>query len=251
MSAFVHALCALRTDERLVRIEVRARIPAVESDVVSYVRGVRHYLDLAPTAEQAFAKLSSHHRRAVRTAERSRVHIEIGVSPELLATFAALHVSTRKRLGVPVQPQRFLRAIGRALADKEMGFIAVAWHGDRPVAAGVFLEAKGVTLYKFGASDARAWNLRANNLLIWEAIRHAIEHRATLFDFGRSDLGQEGLSSFKRNFGATEIPLVYTSIGLPQKESRFKPGRISGRIIQLSPPLVARAAGRMLYRYTA
>jgi CelD/BcsL family acetyltransferase involved in cellulose biosynthesis len=251
LSALVHALCALRRQEQLIRIEVRACVPAVEADVVSYVRGVRHHLQLEPTVEQAFAKLSSHHRRAVRTAQRSQVHIEIGASAELLATFAALHASTRKRLGVPVQPRRFLSAIGSALVEHEIGYIAVAWQGDRPVAAGVFLEANGVALYKFGASDARAWSLRANNLLVWEAIRHAIEHGATLFDFGRSDLGQDGLSSFKRNFGATETPLVYTSIGLPEKESRLKPGRISGRIIQLSPPLVARAAGRLLYRYTA
>ena len=110
------------------------------------------------------------------------------MSPRLFAAFTALHASTRRRLGVPVQPRRFLGAIGRALSDHGLGFVAVAWHQDRPVAAGVFLEVNGVTQYKFGASDSKAWNLRANNLLVWEAIKHAIEHGGRVFDFGRSDL---------------------------------------------------------------
>ena len=247
----VRALCALRREERLLRVEVRDVLPELESDVTCYVRGVQHRLELAPTIEQAFAELSSHHRRAVRTAQRAQVRVEIGVSPRLFAAFATLHAATRKRLGVPIQPEYFLRAIGRALADHNLGFIAVAWQGDRAVAAGVFLEANSAVLYKFGASDAHAWKLRANNLLVWEAIRHAIDHGARLFDFGRSDLGQDGLSSFKRNFGATESPLVYTSIGSPPEERQLQPGRASRRIIQLAPAIVARAAGRALYRYTA
>ena len=251
MPDLVRALSALRKEELLRRIEVRDFMPAAEPDVTSYVRGVRHHIDLAPTVDQAFAALSSHHRRAVRTAQRARVRVEIGGSPELFAAFTALHAVTRKRLGVPMQPARFLSALGRAIADHDLGFVAVARHEDRAVAAGVFLETNGVVLYKFGASDARAWNLRPNNLLVWEAIRHGIEHGASVFDFGRSDVGQDGLSSFKRNFGATESPLVYTSIGTPPKERPLHPGRASRLIIQRSPTIVARAAGRALYRYVA
>ena len=247
----VRALCALQQEERLVRIEVRALLPAVAPNVASYVRGVHHQLELASSIDQSFAALSTNHRQAVRQAQRANVRVEIGVTPNLFAAFEVLHAATRKRLGVPIQPRQFLHGLRRAIADHGLGFIAVAWHGERPVAAGVFLEANGVVLYKYSASDAKAWSLRPNNLLVWEAIRHSIERGASLFDFGRSELDQDGLSFFKRNFGAAESPLVYTSIGAPPKERRLQPGSISRRIIQHAPTVVARAAGRALYRYVA
>ena len=246
-----HALSDLRADDRLARIEVRDALPSVARDVVSYQTGVRHQISLAPSVDEAFAALSSHHRRAVRTAERTGLRIEVGASPALVDAFARLHAATRKRLGVPVQPRRFLRALGAALERDGLGYVVVAWHNDRAVASGVFLKANGVVMYKFGASEPDAWKLRPNNLLVWEAIRQSVEQRAVLFDFGRSDVGQEGLCNFKRNFGAAESPLMYTSIGAEPSERQLKPGRFSQLVIRRSPSFVGKAVGRALYRYVA
>ena len=150
-----------------------------------------------------------------------------------------------------MQPRRFLQALGAAIEHEDLGFIVVVWHNGRAIASGVFLTTNDVVIYKFGASDANAWKLRPNNLLVWEAIRRSVERGATLFDFGRSDVGQEGLASFKRNFGALESPLTYTSIGAQPGTRQLKPGRFSQRVIQRSPSFVGEAVGRALYRYVA
>ena len=99
-----------------------------------------------------------------------------------------------------MQPRRFLQLSGPRSSTRIFGFIVVVWHNGRAIASGVFLTTNDVVIYKFGASDANAWKLRPNNLLVWEAIRRSVERGATLFDFGRSDVGQEGLASFKRRF---------------------------------------------------
>ena len=241
----------LRQQERLTRIEVRTELPAVAPDVHCYVSGLRHRIRLERDLDGAFAALSSHHRRAVRTAERAGVRIEIGASPVLVDVFSRLHATTRRRLGVPVQPRRFLKALGASLERDSLGYVAVAWHDERPVAASVFLTANGVVMYKYGASDADSWKHRPNNLLVWSAIQRSVEQGAAIFDFGRSDVGQEGLCSFKRNFGAVETPLRYTSIGDAPRLGHPRPGKLLQRVIQRSPPFVGEVVGRALYRYVA
>ena len=192
LADLIRALRHVREVDRLARIEVRDELPSDAPDVTSYVSGLRHQIALAPTVDEAFSALSSHHRRAVRTGERAGLRIEIGATPALVNAFVTLHASTRKRLGIPVQPRRFLKALGAALEHEDLGFIVVVRHNDRAVASGVFLTTNDVVIYKFGASDANAWKLRPNNLLVWEAIRRSVERGATLFDFGRTDSGRKG-----------------------------------------------------------
>jgi lipid II:glycine glycyltransferase (peptidoglycan interpeptide bridge formation enzyme) len=241
----------MRQGNHLVRIEVRDALPAIAPDVVSYVSGVHHQLALAQTVDESFAALSPDHRRAVRIAGRAGLDVEVGTSRSLFEAFARLHAVTRKRLGVPIQPRRFVRALGVALAEGDLGFIVVVRHNDHPVAAGVFLTGHGMVLFKYSASDADAWKLRPNNLMVWEAIRRSVERGFVRFDLGRSDVGQDGLCFFKRNFGAAELPLVYTSIGTHPRAPQVRPGRLSHRVIQRSPLFVGRVVGRALYRYVA
>src|SRR5262249_17601327 len=51
-----------------------------------------------------------------------------------------------------------------------------------------------------------------NHLLFWHAIRAACERGCRWFDFGRTDIGQEGLRNFKLSWGAVEEPLVYATL---------------------------------------
>src|SRR5262249_56903828 len=105
-----------------------------------------------------------------------------------------------------------------------------------------------------GASDRAAWPLRPNHLLFWHAIRTAREQGHRWFDFGRTDTGQEGLRNFKRSWGAAEEPLVYRALGGRPQRAPARQGlatRMLEPVIRHSPPLLCRATGQMLYRYTA
>ena len=71
-----------------------------------------------------------------------------------LEDFYRLHVATRRRLGVPTQPRRFILAF-EALFAAGLGFVLLVRRGDRPVAAAVFLAFGATLLYKYGASNER------------------------------------------------------------------------------------------------
>src|SRR5204862_1950065 len=130
--------------------------------------------------------ISKMHRRNIRTAERRGVTVHRGSAPADIETFYRLHLMTRRRLGVPVQPRRFFELLGSRVLEEGLGFILSARAGDVPIAAAVFLHWNGELVYKYGASDHRYWEYRPNNLLFWEAIRWARDNGYHTIDFGRT-----------------------------------------------------------------
>jgi hypothetical protein len=128
----------------------------------------------------------------------------------------------------------------------------LAYSGSIPVAGAVFLTWNGTVVYKYGASDPDYWKLRPNHLIFWTAIRWACEHGYRVFDFGRTDLDNQGLRDFKSGWGATERPLVYSL--LADRPPKPPSGRLSHaleEVIRRSPPWVCRAVGELLYKYAA
>ena len=117
----------------------------------------------------------------------------------------------------------------------------------------MFLAWNGTVVYKFGASDASAWSLRPNHLLIWHAIRSACEQGYRWLDFGRTDARNAGLRDFKLSWGAAEEPLVYRALGGKPEPATTSGGmaRVLGPVIRHSPLLFCRAVGETLYRYAA
>jgi hypothetical protein len=72
------------------------------------------------------------------------------------------------------------------------------------------------------------------------------------FDVGRTDADAEGLRLYKNGWGLVESPLVYTTIShTPPFDSTPAVGDLPKRIIRSSPLWVCRAAGELLYRWTA
>ena len=135
-----------------------------------------------------------------------------------------------------------------------LGSVLIVEAAGRPIAAAVFLAWNGTVIYKFGASDASAWSLRPNHLLMWYAIRTACEQGYRWFDFGRTDAGQEGLRNFKLSWGSAEDSLVYGTLGGQAEPAHATEGmaaRMLAPVIRHGPLLLCRAAGETLYRYTA
>jgi CelD/BcsL family acetyltransferase involved in cellulose biosynthesis len=120
-----------------------------------------------------------------------------------------------------------------------------------PIAGAVFLRSGPTAMYKYGASDERAWRLRPNNLILAEAIRRAAEDGCSRFDFGRSDFADAGLRAFKLGWGATERPLVYSSLGGGVASTGARGRGLLRRVIRRSPSAVCCIIGECLYRYAA
>jgi len=210
--------------------------------------GVRHTIPL-DSERTALGRVAPAHLRNARRAEREGVSFVIGNTADEMREFYELHVRTRRRLGVPVQPERFFTALQRALIAPGRGFLATARRDGRAIASAVFLRSGRTLMYKYGASDERYWSLRPNDLLFREAISLACLGGYAGIDLGRSDREDAGLRRFKSELGGVEVPLAYTRIG-PWPEVRRLGGILSG-VIRHSSPIVCRALGSALYRYSA
>jgi CelD/BcsL family acetyltransferase involved in cellulose biosynthesis len=119
----------------------------------------------------------------------------------------------------------------------------------------VFLRRNGTVVYKYGASDAGTWDLRPNHALFWTAIQEACENGDAVFDWGRTDLDNHGLRSFKKSWGAAEVPLTYTVFGgkAPSEPAATSglPARAAAAAIRQAPPWLCRWTGEALYRFIA
>ena len=247
-------LDAARAAAVVGRVDVRAPLD-VYAGAHAETDAFRHVLELGPDAEHVFAgfRRKQVQQPLEKALERGLVRIELGVeAADLTERYYALHTATRRRLGVPVQPRRFFELVWRRMLERGLGFVLLARAGETTVAGAVFLAWNGTLTYKYSASDPAAWQLRPNNVLLWEAIRWGCENGYCSFDFGRTDAGNDGLRRFKTGWGAVESPLVYTTVGpQPARHGAGGPRRAAGFVLRRSPAWVCRGVGELLYRYAA
>ncbi len=250
--AFSREMDSLRSSAGVSRFEVRSLLP--QPPARAGATSLMHRLSLESSEAAVFSRLHRNQvQRNIRRAEREGVRVRRGESEtDLTRVFYQLHVLTRRRLGVPVQPRRYFEVLWRRMLDGGLGFVLIAELDDVPLAAAVFLTYNGLTVYKYGASDHERWEARANHLVFWEAIRWSCRNDYHTFDFGRTDFQDEGLRGFKSRWGTIEREMRYSVISEhATKPSRGEVPSVLRSFIKTTPPFVTRAIGEALYRYTA
>lgn len=142
-------------------------------------------------------------RNQVRKAQRSGLSCEVDGEGGLDAFYAVFGRNMRD-LGTPVYPLTFFRNVRRAFPDRTA--LIVVRKERAPVAAGLVVSHRDRVEMPW-ASSVRDFNpLCPNNLLYWEAIRHALRSGARHFDMGRST-ENGGSFRFKEQWGARAVPL--------------------------------------------
>jgi CelD/BcsL family acetyltransferase involved in cellulose biosynthesis len=229
-------------------LTVHASLPSVPAGHVAE-RFVIHRLALPSDPDEAEMQTSKSLRQGARRARREGLTLEKRVDAAGLDDFYDLHLATRRRQGVPTQPKSFIARFERLFAAGRGGVWLVK-DGEETIAANVFLTHGKTVTYKYGASATSALSKRPNNLLMLEAIREHAERGYETFDFGRTDLDNEGLRRFKRSLGAEELPLSYTYLSEPAPlGAPSLKDKVMTATIQRSPALVGRLAGEVLYRH--
>lgn len=209
-----------------------------------------HVVELQADAEAMFKRFEASVRRAIRKAESAEVKIQFETSPEAAKAYYDLHCLTRKRHGLPPQPFRFFQRIAEHVFQSGRGFVAIARHQGQPVSACVYFHHGPEAIYKFGASDFKYQDLRANNLVMWSAMKHLAELGAKYLHLGRSSLANEGLRRYKLGFGAKEDRIKY--FRYDYRAGRFvtdvdRAETWVNRVSGLLPIPVLKFAGRVLY----
>lgn len=213
---------------------------------------VLHTLRLESDVDQVYRGIHHSHLRNVRIARTNGIKITHGVGKEELSAFYGLHLQTRHRQGVPIQPRKYFELLDDLVLQHGLGFISLAWHNATCLAGAIFLHWRDTLTYKYGASTELGQSMRANHLLFWDAIRWGCENGFGWLDFGRSDIDNVGLRSFKQRWGAEETPLTYSYF--PDSARRPPPTKILSFmhfLVRNSPLWVCSATGNLLYRYFA
>jgi hypothetical protein len=209
-----------------------------------------HTLDLRSGTEELISRFASPVRRAIRKAERSGVSALIVRNRQAIGDFYQLHVQTRRRHGLPPQPASFFLSIYEHIVRPGLGFIVLARHASRSVAAAIFFCFGKNALYKYGASDERFQGFRANNLVMWRGIQVLAHAGAEKLHFGRTDCENDGLRRFKLSWDTEEETLDYFRVDSSGREC-LAPARYNSvfqkKIFGRMPLMFNRLAGSMIY----
>ena len=124
-------------------------------------------------------------------------------------------------------------------------------HGGKPIAGAVYFHFRGRAIYKSGASDRSFQHLRANNMVMWEAIRWFSRNQFRSLHFGRTELENQGLMQFKNGWRAAEGKVAYFRCDLKQGRFSADGGRLktSYPLLKKLPIPLLKLAGSVLYRH--
>jgi hypothetical protein len=211
-----------------------------------------HILDLEHDEAHIFKGFRKGVKSSIHKAIGDGVKVKISDSLEALREFYRLNCLTRKRHGVPPQPYIFFKKIHEHILSKKLGTVVIASFQNEVIAGAVYFHFREKVIYKYAASDKKYQLLRANNLVMWEAIRTYRENgKKTLF-FGRTDIENVGLQTFKRGWGTQESLINYYEYNLRNntfRENSRKSPQFSNRILRKVPVPILNFMGTFLYRH--
>lgn len=214
-----------------------------------------HEIDLQPSLPELFASFHKDSiQRKIRRAEREKLDYDEGISDKLLAEFYDLLTTTRRRHHVPPQSKEWFENLRAGFKDDFK--IRIARRDGQALATMLTLRHKDTMVYKYGGSDVRHNNLGSMHLLYWRAIQDAKALGLRFFDLGRTDAGQAGLITFKKRWGARQLPLTYSRFALleyPNHLFEQSPSKVGASIprmlIAVLPNRVASLIGKLLYKH--
>lgn len=249
LTSLLEYLKSQQMEQHLLRAEIRWRLPQREG-IHESSGFVLHKLDLSGGFDTVANCFSRMHKQNTGRARREGVTVKRSISKNALDTFFALMIKTRRLHGMPVQPRYFFDLLWDNIINKDLGFVMLAYRNNLPLAGGVFLYHKSTLSFKYSASTSTGKEYRANNLLAWEAIKWACEHDYRVFDWGRTNISNDGLRAFKNRWGSLEAPLTYSVISDRSPTSRLAAvDKAISYFIRHSPSFVCREAGRLLYKH--
>lgn len=233
-----------------IKIEIRDRYEG--NDFQNKLVGYTHSLELTKSEEEIFSSFKKTQvQQRIKKALRDNLIADIKTDYDSILRFYELHLLTRKKLGVPIQPKRFFYHFWNEIINRGLGFIVTVSLKDKIISSGIFAGYNKTMTYKFSASDPDYLNYRPNNLMLWEAIRESKRRGFEVLDFGRTDLDTEGLRNFKLGWGTKEEDLYYSYYPKAPDASKFEflKNKIVSPFIQKTPKLICRISGEIFYKY--
>ncbi|MFN8052384.1 MAG: GNAT family N-acetyltransferase [Acidimicrobiales bacterium] len=177
-----------------------------------------HVLELdGATHDDIFtSRFASSCRRAVRSAEKAGLTVEVDTDGRLVSVFYSLFQRSVDRWATSQHEPKALARLRAARRDPMEKFdawagaldgacrILVARRGDVPIAALIVLQGTNAHMTRGAMDRELVANDRPNELLMWHAIRDAIDAGCHSFHMGESG-NSESLARYKEKYGARPI----------------------------------------------
>jgi len=241
-----------RGDHNIIPYSSTRNLQPETWNIIPYITYLGHTLNLSDKEDQIFSSFRDSTKRNVKKAVKEGVEVKIHHSFESVKEFYRLNSITRKHHGLPPQPYLFFKKVYDQIIHKNMGFIVLASFQDKPIAGGVFFHFGEKAAYKYGASDKKYQHLRANNLIMWEAIKWSSQNGFKSICFGRTEPENQGLIQFKSGWGTTEHQISYYRYNLKKEAFIVGSSNVVGfhnKIFRRMPIHILNRIGNILYKH--
>ena len=196
---------------------------------------------------------------ALGKAARSDVVVRAAESLDDLSRWYPLYLSTMQRHAAPTRPYRFFTAAWELLRPTGLMQLLLAEQRGggqaRLLAGSMFFRFGSTVFYASNGCSEAGKQLRANDVIQWQAIHEACQAGFRWYDLGEVVESQEGLHEFKRKWGAEAYRVYryyYPSPGPVEAIARDSHG-VHGRLAKAAwrrlPLRVAAAMSDHLYGY--
>lgn len=214
-----------------------------------------HYLELN---EEPSALLKHFHKSCVahpiKKAERADLKLSEVETQSDFDDFYALHKLTRKRLGLPVQPYRFICNLWNVFGPLNNIKILIARRDKAVVGAMLHFLNKNRMSNDYASSDFRSKHLRPTHFLYWESIKLAHSLGLKIFDFGRTPVAEKSLARFKERWGTQTLYLSHycypkndeKTVLLSENSLKY---RLTRNLCKLSPDVAYRLISKFVYSH--
>ena len=212
----------------------------------------QHDIRIEDDADQMFSRFSSNNKRNIKKAVREGVEIEIRHDMESVDEFYCLNSITRKRHGIPSQPYRFFENLYKHITSDGKGIIVIAKKHGEVVAGSIYFLLGKSAIYKYGASKKEEGHLRANNLVMWEAIKWLSNRNYKSLSLGRTEKSNAGLLRYKTGWAPEQKTISYYRYSM--KDNTFVAKKkasdsLSTSFFKAAPVAVSNFLGGVLYRH--
>jgi hypothetical protein len=211
-----------------------------------------HRIALNGNNDELLSGIRKSTQRNIKKALKTGVECKTFQSIKAIKKFFHLNCITRKRHGLPPQPFSFFKNIYRYIIAKNLGRIVLAFYENRAIAGAVFFHFGNEAIYKFGASESRYQHLRANNLVMWDAIKWYSQNGYQVFDMGRTEINNNGLNQFKNGWGTQQKCIYYYKFDLRKKQfiqSSSGFSTVYNRLFSYLPLSLLRIVGSLAYKH--
>ncbi len=216
MAVFLRIEPLLELDTRYWILDTVSWLPTK-----SFNPAIRWMLDLRDKTEaKLLEEMEQKTRYNVKLGEKQGVTTRCSVDERDFAMFLSLTQEMAKRNGIVVHSDRYLRETFFAMAKRGMAQLRVAEYERVVLAASIEVMFGDTVTYLHGASSSAQREVKAPNVLQWQAIQAALKKGAEWYDFGGCNpiekthplykTSLEGVTRFKEGWGGRRVEMVGT-----------------------------------------